>query len=467
MANFAKRPQPYRLKWPLTAPQVENVDEMFEILFKRLGQVQTEIHTASAGVAGAVSATMSLLAESGTGSTEDDSRLGGIGATGAAGAAGRDGWGMIGPPEEIDPPLQVSAGAGNGLSLPFSAGSVLFMGPSGQIAQDNPKFFWDDTNDRLGIGTNAPSFDLHIKGDTNVFAAAAAFRIENINTGNSAYALFDFVAGTNNFRFYVPSQGVADQATYLGNVTAKDLSFMTGNTAKWTLQSAGHFVPFVDNTYDIGASGTSARAAYVSALQVTAASGNPLTNKNIYLTGTINQANPVCFYMDTALTGLTGGTSGLYLTPSFSLAGNITNANVLTLPVTTVTLNGFTVTDASTLRIEGTPTNGTNKRSVWVLAGLSEFDGLVSFGGNTSGFTALKANTTTLQLRLADDSAYGTFDCLNIKTEQAAVFHRTGVALTDGAGVGLGTLLTAPTAGNPTKWIGIDDNGTTRYIPAW
>ncbi len=48
-----------------------------------------------------------------------------------------------------------------------------------------------------------------------------------------------------------------------------------------------------------------------------------------------------------------------------------------------------------------------------------------------------------------------------------ATFLTTNTALTDGAGVGLGTLGTAPAAGNPTKWIGINDNGTTRYIPAW
>ncbi len=48
-----------------------------------------------------------------------------------------------------------------------------------------------------------------------------------------------------------------------------------------------------------------------------------------------------------------------------------------------------------------------------------------------------------------------------------ATFLTTNTGLTDGAGVGLGTLGTAPAAGNPTKWIGINDNGTTRYIPAW
>jgi hypothetical protein len=39
--------------------------------------------------------------------------------------------------------------------------------------------------------------------------------------------------------------------------------------------------------------------------------------------------------------------------------------------------------------------------------------------------------------------------------------------LSDGAAAALGTLSNAPSAGNPTKWVAIDDNGTTRYIPAW
>jgi len=38
---------------------------------------------------------------------------------------------------------------------------------------------------------------------------------------------------------------------------------------------------------------------------------------------------------------------------------------------------------------------------------------------------------------------------------------------TSGAGAQTGTLTNAPAAGNPTKWIKIDDAGTVRYIPAW
>ena len=54
-----------------------------------------------------------------------------------------------------------------------------------------------------------------------------------------------------------------------------------------------------------------------------------------------------------------------------------------------------------------------------------------------------------------------------VTTLGGATFHTTSSALTNGSGASIGTLATAPSAGNPTKWIGINDNGTTRYIPAW
>ena len=43
----------------------------------------------------------------------------------------------------------------------------------------------------------------------------------------------------------------------------------------------------------------------------------------------------------------------------------------------------------------------------------------------------------------------------------------TIVSLTNGAGAQSATLSNAPIAGNPTKWIPLIDNGTTRYVPAW
>jgi hypothetical protein len=43
----------------------------------------------------------------------------------------------------------------------------------------------------------------------------------------------------------------------------------------------------------------------------------------------------------------------------------------------------------------------------------------------------------------------------------------TTTSFSNGAGAGAGTITNAPSAGNPTKWVPINDNGTTRYIPAW
>ncbi|PIR72190.1 MAG: hypothetical protein COU42_02085, partial [Candidatus Nealsonbacteria bacterium CG10_big_fil_rev_8_21_14_0_10_36_24] len=47
----------------------------------------------------------------------------------------------------------LSGGAGAPTWFAPTAGSVVFAGASGILAQDNSNFFWDDTNDRLGIGT--------------------------------------------------------------------------------------------------------------------------------------------------------------------------------------------------------------------------------------------------------------------------------------------------------------------------
>lgn len=49
----------------------------------------------------------------------------------------------------------------------------------------------------------------------------------------------------------------------------------------------------------------------------------------------------------------------------------------------------------------------------------------------------------------------------------AAFMVRSTIAWTNGAAAALGTLANAPAAGNPTKWIPVDDNGTTRFVPAW
>lgn len=60
-------------------------------------------------------------------------------------------------------------------------------------------------------------------------------------------------------------------------------------------------------------------------------------------------------------------------------------------------------------------------------------------------------------------AGYGITDAIKVSSSQVSIPS----AVNDGSGVQIGTLTNGPTTGNPTKWISVNDNGTTRYIPAW
>lgn len=75
----------------------------------------------------------------------------------------------------------------------FSTGSVLFAGTGGAISQNNSNFFWDNTNGRLGIGTNAPTHNLHIYSPLN----SSAFRVSTNSTTLGGLYIDGTVAETN------------------------------------------------------------------------------------------------------------------------------------------------------------------------------------------------------------------------------------------------------------------------------
>lgn len=65
-------------------------------------------------------------------------------------------------------------------------------------------------------------------------------------------------------------------------------------------------------------------------------------------------------------------------------------------------------------------------------------------------------------------SAYGLTIAGTI-TQAATTLAKSSTSLTNAAEAQVATLTNAPVgcAGNPTKWVPIVDNGTTRYMPAW
>jgi hypothetical protein len=77
------------------------------------------------------------------------------------------------------------------ITTALTTGSVGFIGASGALLQDNANFFWDDTNNRLGLGTNAPTTAL------DVFGSGIIGRI-NATSTNNAYLGFAS-AGTNKW----------------------------------------------------------------------------------------------------------------------------------------------------------------------------------------------------------------------------------------------------------------------------
>ena len=99
------------------------------------------------------------FSEDGISSFDDSSSIPGVtgpqGIQGIRGIPGSDGI------DNIEDNIYFG-NSGSSLGGIFIKGSVIFAGPSGNLAQDNANFFWDDANNRLGIGTNTPLDSLQI-----------------------------------------------------------------------------------------------------------------------------------------------------------------------------------------------------------------------------------------------------------------------------------------------------------------
>lgn len=127
------------------------------------------------------------------------------------------------------------ANGGTATSSAFTQGSVVFAGPNGVYAQDNANFYWDDTNNRLSIGSGtSPASPLVVTPSTDISAVIVQAR----GPGNGA--CFDLDATTNSaggrsFRMFASGSGNGDVG---GGVWAvKDLA--TGGIAGYPLIVAG------------------------------------------------------------------------------------------------------------------------------------------------------------------------------------------------------------------------------------
>lgn len=150
-----------------------------------------------------------------------------------------------------------------------------------------------------------------------------------------------------------------------------------------------------------------------------------------------------------------GSISGTTLTVSSVIQGTLAVGHTI---VGMFANNGITV--STTITGLGSGSGGTGTYTVnnsQTIAETEIVSGFLSVNGIQGGGVT-NTDTVNIPLMFGLDGKMYTRD---------ATLLRARTALTNGAAAQTATLTNAPAAGNPTKWIPIDDNGTTRYIPAW
>jgi hypothetical protein len=110
-------------------------------------------------------------------------------------------------------------------------GSVLFIGAGGVLAQDNANLFFDDTNNRLGIGSVTPQGKLHIAGTGSEYIAMGDAGASYV--GISLRGTPPSISSTG----YNFLSSTADPSLYI-NGTA--LHFRIANATKMIVDSSGN-----------------------------------------------------------------------------------------------------------------------------------------------------------------------------------------------------------------------------------
>jgi hypothetical protein len=134
--------------------------------------------------------------------------------------------------------LGVTSG-GTGTATAFTTGSVVFAGASGVYSQDNANLFWDDTNNRLGIGTTSPAATLDVFGIANFGSTINTGN--NVSTGQAAIELGGLRTGDGNSFIDFHSTSSTDFEARLIRSAATNGAFTISNTGTgaFTIRQSG------------------------------------------------------------------------------------------------------------------------------------------------------------------------------------------------------------------------------------
>lgn len=222
------------------------------------------------------------------------------------------------------------------------------------------------------------------------------------------------------------------------------------------------FAPAATATSDLGAASYAFRDAYLSG-SVKFSTGSTFTlTGNYSFTGALTGATSITFPTSGTLATLGANTftAGQVVNAGPSVPLNISADSYYYTQLSANGNSGQTGLNLITKNGGGTDYNGFWFQTASGMIFQGPYQGTIQFG--TSSTTAGGSTVSMLTLNYASNAVFN----FGI-TVASTTLLTTSVSLANGAAAAAGTLTNAPAAGNPTKWIPINDNGTTRYIPAW
>jgi len=235
---------------------------------------------------------------------------------------------------------------------------------------------------------------------------------------------------------------------------------ISGLAAFGAILAAGDLIPYVDVSDTSQApTGTTKKTTYTNLFTTPTITGNTTINGDLNVSGDVDGVTLTSASTIVAATTITAqGTGGV-----FAATGASTSAKYVSLSNTS-----------------GEAIFGTEGSAATLVTGSTAYDAVVrgqsgiAFSANDgSNMHARMASTgiMTLNAQLVVSTGgiaiTGNSTFSGNVTNGDAFLGRTTVNFTNSAGGFTGTLTNSPVNGNPSKWIPVDDNGTTRFLPAW
>lgn len=276
---------------------------------------------------------------------------------------------------------------------------------------------------------------------------------------------------TNGGALGTPSSGVGTNITGVNAATLSGATFAAPGAIGGGTPAAGTFTALTFNTVITGPLHIGGGGTLGTQLTLQTTSGNGTTDAMTFLGGnnggtTFATLNAVGLGLGTAPAQLfTGSINSTTL--NGSKLQNTNSGGVVSWQAQ----NDGGVTGEFGVRGSARASYGTLVANDVYLYSTST-TGITFMADSASGVMKWATGGNTLKMQLSAAGGLGLNTASDpgagmVYTNAATFMLRTKTSLSNGAAAAAGTLTNAPAAGNPTKWLPYDDNGTTRYIPAW